>query len=276
MGVVYRARDPRLNRDVAVKLIPPSQLSAESEQRFEREAQLVAQMDHPSIVPIYDFGRHDDALYFVMALVQGTNLRGVPAAGQRARRHRRHRHPGRRGPRLQPRARRRPPRHQARKHHGRARGRPRRPRARDGLRAGPRAVGEPHDAHRHAHGHARVPEPGADHRPRPRRPLRHLRARHGALRVRGRRAAVHRRGAGRRLSDRPRVPAGAARTRRGDRRGARADHHELPAEGAGEAAAAGGRGGRGASALSRAAARLGPGTPCDRAHANAAVAAGRR
>src|SRR4029079_17422626 len=75
MGVVYRARDPRLNRDVAVKLIPPSQLSDESEQRFQREAQLVAQMDHPSIVPIYDFGRHDEALYFVMALVQGTNLR---------------------------------------------------------------------------------------------------------------------------------------------------------------------------------------------------------
>jgi ABC-type transport system substrate-binding protein len=75
MGVVYRARDPRLNRDVAVKLIPPSQLSAEAEQRFQREAQLVAQMDHPSIVPIYDFGRHDEALYFVMALVQGTNLR---------------------------------------------------------------------------------------------------------------------------------------------------------------------------------------------------------
>jgi serine/threonine-protein kinase len=75
MGVVYRARDPRLNRDVAVKLIPPSQLSPESEQRFQREAQLVAQMDHPSIVPIYDFGRHEDALYFVMALVQGSNLR---------------------------------------------------------------------------------------------------------------------------------------------------------------------------------------------------------
>ena len=75
MGVVYRARDPRLNRDVAVKLIPPSQLSPESEQRFQREAQLVAQMDHPSIVPIYDFGRHDDALFFVMPLVQGTNLR---------------------------------------------------------------------------------------------------------------------------------------------------------------------------------------------------------
>jgi len=75
MGVVYRARDPRLNRDVAVKLIPPAQLSPEAEQRFQREAQLVAQMDHPAIVPIHDFGRHEDGLYFVMALVQGTNLR---------------------------------------------------------------------------------------------------------------------------------------------------------------------------------------------------------
>ena len=75
MGVVYRARDPRLNREVAVKLIPPSALSPEAEQRFEREAQLVAQMDHPSIVPIYDFGRHEGALFFVMALVAGTNLR---------------------------------------------------------------------------------------------------------------------------------------------------------------------------------------------------------
>ncbi len=75
MGVVYRARDPRLNRDVAIKLIPPNQLNAESEQRFQREAQIVAQMDHPAIVPIYDFGRHDKALFFVMPLMQGTNLR---------------------------------------------------------------------------------------------------------------------------------------------------------------------------------------------------------
>jgi ABC-type transport system substrate-binding protein len=75
MGVVYRARDPLLNRDVAVKLIPPSLLGPDSEHRFQREAQLVAQMDHPAIVPIYDFGRHEGSLYFVMPLVQGTNLR---------------------------------------------------------------------------------------------------------------------------------------------------------------------------------------------------------
>ncbi len=74
MGVVYRARDPRLNRDVAIKLIPPSMLSKETEARFEREAQVVAQMDHPSIVPIYDYGHHESSLFFVMPVVEGTNL----------------------------------------------------------------------------------------------------------------------------------------------------------------------------------------------------------
>ncbi|HJS57638.1 MAG TPA: ABC transporter substrate-binding protein [Vicinamibacteria bacterium] len=74
MGVVYRARDPLLNREVAIKLIPPSLLSADGEQRFQREAQLVAQMDHPSIVPVHDFGRHETSLFFVMPLVQGANL----------------------------------------------------------------------------------------------------------------------------------------------------------------------------------------------------------
>ncbi len=75
MGVVYRAHDPLLNRDVAIKLIPPTLLSPETEQRFQREAQLVAQMDHPAIVSIYDFGQHEGALFFVMPVVQGTNLR---------------------------------------------------------------------------------------------------------------------------------------------------------------------------------------------------------
>jgi ABC-type transport system substrate-binding protein len=76
MGVVYKAHDPMLNREVAVKLIPPAMLSADSEQRFQREAQLVAQMDFPAVVPIYDFGKHEGSLFFVMPVVQGTNLRG--------------------------------------------------------------------------------------------------------------------------------------------------------------------------------------------------------
>src|ERR1700752_1333344 len=75
MGVVYRALDPLLNREVAVKLIPPMLLSPDTEQRFQREAQLVAQMDHSAIVPIFDFGKHEGSLFFVMPVVQGTNLR---------------------------------------------------------------------------------------------------------------------------------------------------------------------------------------------------------
>nr|ART36315.1 C594 [uncultured bacterium] len=75
MGVVYRASDPLLNRDVAIKLIPPTLLNPETEQRFQREAQLVAQMDHPAVVPIFDFGMHEGSLFFVMPVVEGTNLR---------------------------------------------------------------------------------------------------------------------------------------------------------------------------------------------------------
>ena len=81
MGVVYRAHDPLLNRDVAIKLIPPALLSPETEQRFQREAQLVAQMDHPAIVPIFDFGKHEGSLFFVMPVVQGTNLRWFQREG---------------------------------------------------------------------------------------------------------------------------------------------------------------------------------------------------
>ena len=81
MGVVYRAHDPLLNREVAIKLIPPTLLSPESEQRFQREAQLVAQMDHHSIVPIFDFGKHEGSLFFVMPVVQGTNLRWFQREG---------------------------------------------------------------------------------------------------------------------------------------------------------------------------------------------------
>ncbi|HEY7575654.1 MAG TPA: serine/threonine-protein kinase, partial [Thermoanaerobaculia bacterium] len=74
MGVVYRARDPVLNRDVAVKLISSTDLTAELEERFQREAQVVAQMDHPSIVPIHDLGRDEGSLFFVMPLVGGATL----------------------------------------------------------------------------------------------------------------------------------------------------------------------------------------------------------
>src|SRR5438128_7061398 len=77
MGVVYRARDPMLNREVALKLVSGSELTPEIEERFQREAQIVAQMDHPGIVPIHDLGRHDGSLFFVMPIVVGTNLRHI-------------------------------------------------------------------------------------------------------------------------------------------------------------------------------------------------------
>ena len=73
MGVVYLARDPVLDRDVAVKLI--SQISDDRKQRFMREARVIAKMDHPGIVGVYDLGEHEDGLFFVMPYVPGINLR---------------------------------------------------------------------------------------------------------------------------------------------------------------------------------------------------------
>ncbi len=77
MGVVYCANDLSLNREVAVKLIPPALLSPEAEQRFLTEAKVVGQMDHPSIVPIYDLGHHGDSLFYVMPVVSGRSLRHI-------------------------------------------------------------------------------------------------------------------------------------------------------------------------------------------------------
>lgn len=74
MGVVYRAHDRVLEREVAVKLLPAEVFTSEAQARFEREARLVAQMDHPAIVPIFDFGRHGGALFYVMPIVLGTTL----------------------------------------------------------------------------------------------------------------------------------------------------------------------------------------------------------
>ena len=75
MGVVYRARDPLLDRDVAIKVVPPAMLTPDAELRFQREAQIVARMDHPAIVTVYDIGRHEGSLFFVMPVVSGTTLR---------------------------------------------------------------------------------------------------------------------------------------------------------------------------------------------------------
>ncbi len=75
MGVIHRANDPLLGREVAVKLIPPGTLRPGSEERFRREARVVAGMDHPGIVPIHDFGQDQGSLFLVMPLLEGANLR---------------------------------------------------------------------------------------------------------------------------------------------------------------------------------------------------------
>jgi eukaryotic-like serine/threonine-protein kinase len=76
MGEVYRARDPRLGRDVAVKIIsgegPPS---PERLQRFEQEARAVAALQHPHILSVFDVGTHEGRAYLVFELLEGETLR---------------------------------------------------------------------------------------------------------------------------------------------------------------------------------------------------------
>src|SRR5438093_3528198 len=76
MGEVYRARASRLERDVAVKVLPRS-LAADAEalHRFEREAKAVAALSHPNILAIHDFGREGGVAYAVMELLEGETLR---------------------------------------------------------------------------------------------------------------------------------------------------------------------------------------------------------
>jgi eukaryotic-like serine/threonine-protein kinase len=75
MGIVYRARDRRLKRVVAVKLLPPElAFRAEIRHRFLREAETAAQLTHPNIVPIYSVDERDGLVYFVMACVDGLTL----------------------------------------------------------------------------------------------------------------------------------------------------------------------------------------------------------
>jgi DNA-binding beta-propeller fold protein YncE len=76
MGVVYRAHDPRLKRNVALKLLS-SELAEDERfrERFLRESELAASIDHPSIVPIYEAGEVDGQLYIAMRYVEGTDLK---------------------------------------------------------------------------------------------------------------------------------------------------------------------------------------------------------
>ena len=81
MGEVYRARDPRLDRDVAIKILPPALADPAALARFEREAKAVAALSHPNILAIHDFGTEGTTAYAVMELLEGETLRERLAGG---------------------------------------------------------------------------------------------------------------------------------------------------------------------------------------------------
>ena len=78
MGEVYRARDRRLGRDVAIKVLTfVTSANSERVKRFEREARAAFSLNHPNIVTIYDFGSEDSVSYIAMEWVEGTRLRDL-------------------------------------------------------------------------------------------------------------------------------------------------------------------------------------------------------
>ena len=147
MGEVYRARDDRLNRLVAVKVLAPtaSPPTPSGASRFIQEAQLASALQHPNIVTIFDIGSAEGGDYLAMELVRGRTLdavipHGRPAAAARAAL----RQPDRRRARRGPRRRHRPPRPQAGQHHGDRAGPDQGPR----LRPGHARRGRPDQRHR--------------------------------------------------------------------------------------------------------------------------------
>jgi serine/threonine protein kinase/tetratricopeptide (TPR) repeat protein len=83
MGEVYRARDTKLNRDVALKILPdPFALDVDRLARFKREARAVAALNHPHIVTIFSIEEHDDVPFMTMELIEGCTLdQGIPGGG---------------------------------------------------------------------------------------------------------------------------------------------------------------------------------------------------
>lgn len=76
MATVYRGYDPRFEREVAIKFLPPELIHSDPQfrVRFEREAKIIAQLEHPSIVPVYDVGEENGQPYFVMRYMSGGSL----------------------------------------------------------------------------------------------------------------------------------------------------------------------------------------------------------
>ena len=83
MGAVYRARQPALDRLVALKILPPrTSADAGFADRFTREARALARLNHPNVVGVYEFGVVDGLHYFMMEFIDGLNLRQVQQAGR--------------------------------------------------------------------------------------------------------------------------------------------------------------------------------------------------
>lgn len=82
MGEIYRARDSRLGREVALKILPPSfAANADRLRRFEQEARAVAALNHPNILAVHDIGQHDGTPFMVSELLEGESLRSILVRG---------------------------------------------------------------------------------------------------------------------------------------------------------------------------------------------------
>ena len=158
MGEVFRAHDPVLNRDVAIKRISAGLDTDEMvRKRFQREAQSAALLSHPNIITVYELGFEGEQLFMAMELLDGIDLKHVLTAAEAdPRREARRDGADLRGPGLRARPRDRPPGPQAGQHP-----RPAERQGQDhGLRAGPpERLGD--DQHRDGHGDAPLHVPGA-------------------------------------------------------------------------------------------------------------------
>jgi len=81
MGEVYRARDPRLSRDIAIKVLPGSEATPERIQRLEREARAVGSLNHPNILAVIDVGTDGGRPFIVSELLEGESIRERLARG---------------------------------------------------------------------------------------------------------------------------------------------------------------------------------------------------
>src|SRR5689334_6279358 len=77
MSRVFVATERALNRKVVVKVLPPDLAAGVNRERFRREVQLAAQLQHPHIVPLYSAGAHGDVLYYTMPFIEGESLKNA-------------------------------------------------------------------------------------------------------------------------------------------------------------------------------------------------------